>query len=91
MIVKHDALDVKYISCVLRESKNRYGFDRTYRASLSNVSELVTIDVPVEPNGEFDLSAQKEIAERYSRIDSIRATLSAELASSSRASINLLT
>ncbi len=88
--VQDDALDVKYISCVLKESKNRYGFDRTYRASLSNVSRLVTIDVPVGPDGEFDLSAQKEIAERYSKIDSIRATLSAELTSASRASINLL-
>jgi len=32
----------------------------------------VFIDIPVKPNGDFDLEKQKEIAEKYEKIDEIK-------------------
>lgn len=65
-------LHPKYIYYVLKSTKDQYGFDRTYRASLSNIKEAVNIDIPVKKDGSFDLQAQIEIANRYEKLEKAR-------------------
>lgn len=42
----------------------RHGFDRTLRPSLRRIKAL-EFDVPVEPDGKFDLASQKALASAY--------------------------
>ena len=39
----------------------------------------IQIQIPVDKNGEFDLRAQKEIAEKYKKIESIKSAINLEL------------
>ena len=41
--------------------------------------EKLSIPIPINSKGEFDLEAQKEIAEKYRKIEQIKKSISAEL------------
>lgn len=69
LIVKNKNLDPLFVFYALKSTKDRYGFDRTYRASLKNMKDAVTVDVPLKSNGEFDLKEQKRIALRHQKIE----------------------
>lgn len=64
-------LDPEYLLYALRATKDEHGFDRVFRANLANIAQL-TVAVPVDGLGEPDLDKQRELAQRYRRIDSIR-------------------
>lgn len=66
-----NGIDAEYLYYSLRATRDRHGFDRTYRAKLENVSR-VSVEIPVRENGEFDLAAQKKIAAKYKEIESAR-------------------
>ncbi len=70
--VLSDKLHPEYIFYVLKNTKEKYGFDRTYRASLKNIKDVVEIEVPVNSSGEFDLVAQKAIASRYEKLEHVK-------------------
>jgi len=53
-----------YIAYKLYEYGLRIGFKHEYRASLANIKE-VSIPVPVDRKGNFDVSKQTELAKRY--------------------------
>ena len=52
----------------LRATRDRYGFDRTYRANLDNITQ-VSVDIPVQDDGAFDLDAQRKIAAKYKEVE----------------------
>ena len=64
-------IDPEYLYFVLRDTRNRNGFDRTYRANLENVRR-VAVDIPVLSDGTFDLVRQKEISKTYREIEQRR-------------------
>lgn len=74
VVLESDILS-EYVYYQLRESSSSYGFNRTYRASLQNI-EAVSIEIPIDENGNFDVLAQKELIEKYKTIDSIKLKLS---------------
>jgi len=51
-----------YLAYVLEENKYKYGFDRGLRASLNNMKQI-HLSIPINSKGEFDETAQNEIAE----------------------------
>lgn len=55
----------------LRESSTAYGFNRTFRASLENIKS-VSINVPINDKGEFDVVTQIKLIQKYRKIDSIK-------------------
>ncbi|GGB46272.1 hypothetical protein GCM10011409_24790 [Lentibacillus populi] len=69
----------EYLLYALRATKEIYGFDRTYRASLKNIKENVTVDIPITSNGEFDTVKQQEVIQKYKKNEMIRTTLCSQL------------
>lgn len=63
-------IDPNYVFYTLRSTKERYGFDRTFRASLTNIRD-VTVKLPYK-NGRFNLKEQISLAARYERIYRIK-------------------
>ena len=57
-----DRLDVEFVYWSLKLTRGRYGFDRVYRASLENMRADVTIQVPVDADGNPSLSRQQTMA-----------------------------
>ncbi len=71
-------LDPEYLLYALRATRSDPGFDRVFRANLKNVAEL-TVQVPVDTNGHFDLARQRALAARYRRLNRIGDDLLAKL------------
>lgn len=65
--VNTDLILPEYVFYVLKNSSNSYGFDRTFRASLKNISE-VNVPIPVTPDGEYDVSEQFRVVEKYRKL-----------------------
>ena len=76
--VVNPLIDPEYLYFVLRETRDRNGFDRTYRANLKNVSRIA-VDIPVSDDGAFDLARQREIAAIYRDIGEKRERVSDQL------------
>ena len=82
-------IDPEYLYFVLRETRDRNGFDRTYRANLKNVGR-VAVDIPTLSDGTFDLSRQKEIANAYRAIEQRREEVRATLRQITDAKVSLV-
>jgi type I restriction enzyme M protein len=67
----------EYLLIQLEKVKHKYGFDRGLRSSLKNM-KLVSVEIPFDENGNIDIEKQKEIAEKYSKIEQIKKSISAE-------------
>jgi len=86
MVPKTDKIDIDYIKFILEPelralAKGRKGdkggdeFTKVYPSMVGSV----TISVPILPNGDFDIEAQQYIAEKYNKIEEIKALLLSEL------------
>jgi restriction endonuclease S subunit len=60
--VINDKLDPEYVVTYLRSTRERYGFDRVFRANLTNMRADVSVVVPADENGEPSLDRQRELA-----------------------------
>jgi type I restriction enzyme M protein len=60
----NQCINIEYIFVMLYGMKEKYGFNHAFKASKNNM-KIVTLYIPVLPNGEFDLEAQKEIVEMH--------------------------
>lgn len=69
--ILNDNILPEYLMVQLEKVKHKYSFDRGLRASLKNMSE-VTIDIPIDNLGNYDIKAQKQIAEKYRKIEEIK-------------------
>lgn len=78
-----------YLYHALRATRDRHGFDRTYRASLKNVAR-VSVEIPVGPDGSFDLAAQRQMADTYRRIEEKRQEASRRLRRVEEARVSFL-
>lgn len=64
--IRHPRIHPNYVYHILRTTKARYGFDRTFRASLANI-KAVSVPLPIK-DGQYDLEIQLEIANKYEKI-----------------------
>ena len=64
----------EYIAYKLYEYGLHIGFKHEYRASLANIKKI-SIPVPVDDKGHFDVNAQGELAQRYLLCMKVRNTL----------------
>lgn len=68
-----DAIDPLYVYLHLKATRERYGFDRVYRASLANIRAEVQVTIPLDDySGEFDLVKQQVLAKRMLMLDRAR-------------------
>jgi hypothetical protein len=85
-----DTVDPDYVYWSLRATRERYGFDRVFRASLTNVSSDVELTIPTDPHtGAFDLDAQQSMAKRMRMLDQGRAAVDIALAELMRGRIRI--
>lgn len=78
--VLNDLIDPEYVYWHLWTTRERYGFDRVYRASLTNVRADVEVVVPVDAKtGQFDLNAQRETVEKLKKLHKTRSAVSSAL------------
>ena len=64
-------IDAEYLWHTLRATRERYGFDRTYRAKLQNIVQVV-VPVPVSEDGTMSLDLQRDMAAKYQEIEDRR-------------------
>lgn len=78
LIKKYENLDYYYL---LNELKNIFSFYKFNWENKPTVEKIKPIEIPIPINskGEFDLEAQKEIAEKYRKIEQIKKSISTEL------------
>lgn len=69
-----DQIDPYYLAYIMEETRHKYGFDRGLRASLTNMKAF-NIDIPIKPDGSFDLDAQKSLAESFLCLRQTRKTI----------------
>lgn len=79
LYVKHKNILPKYVYFILKASRERYGFDRTYRASMENIRDVVQIEIPINKKGEFDLKEQEKICLKYETLFNGKAAISNQL------------
>lgn len=68
----------EYIYFALHGIKQAYGFGHTLKASKKNL-EYVTITVPVDANGGYDVKQQKQLVARYKRLYATKNALESQL------------
>lgn len=76
-----DDIDPNYIYWNLRATRERYGFDRVFRASLTNIRAEVEVTIPTDPDGgAFIVETQRTMASRMCALDQARTAVDAALA-----------
>jgi hypothetical protein len=56
-----------------------YAGESSNRRITVNIIKDVRVSIPVDKNGEFDLNRQKEVAEKYKKIEEIKTKLKEEM------------
>lgn len=69
--VKTPDILLEYLFYKLREDASTYGFNRSFRASLANIKD-VSIKIPIDSQGNFDIPNQEKMIEKYRIIDDIK-------------------
>jgi hypothetical protein len=73
-----DCISPEYVFAFLKTTKNAYGFDRVFRASLRNVGAEVTVAVPLDDRGVPSEARQRQFVERFkARVHAQEASLAA--------------
>ena len=92
MILKQEyfnVIDLNYIKIFLQQKLLSMGFRWSVTAGKEIVSSL-SIDIPIDINGNFNIEAQKEIANRFLEIEKIKQKTIDELEKITNVSINLI-
>ncbi|MCD4705767.1 restriction endonuclease subunit S, partial [bacterium] len=75
--VKNILLDFVY--SFLKENLKQYARGEQNKRITVNIIKEIKILIPVNKKGEFDIQAQKEIAEKYKKVESIKSAINLEL------------
>jgi hypothetical protein len=88
--VLHDDIDPEYVYWHLKATRERYGFDRVFRASLTNFRAEVEVAIPIDQEtGSFDLNAQRSLVTRMRALDQARRAVNMSLGELSRGHIQV--
>ncbi|WP_341758763.1 restriction endonuclease subunit S [Candidatus Tisiphia endosymbiont of Ditula angustiorana] len=77
-IPKCDNLDCLYLSFELQKVLDKNNFNWEYKPTIERTRNI-EIKIPITATGEFDLPKQKEIAEKYRKIEEIKNNIKREL------------
>jgi len=69
-----NSLDYLFLKHVLQSTLLSLEFAFNFKCSMQRVLDAF-IEIPITENGEFDLNIQKEIAEKYKKVDQIKKVL----------------
>lgn len=93
---KSSKIDIDYVKFILEPilrdlAKGRKGDKGSseYTNVAPSVVENATIQIPILPNGDFDIEAQREIAHKYQKIEEIKTTLQNEFAKIQKVTIEV--
>ncbi len=92
LILKSSIKNIIYLDFIysyLKENLKQYANGEQNKRLTVNIIESVEIQIPVDKNSEFDLQAQKEIAEKYKKIQNIKSAINLELDKISETEIEL--
>lgn len=81
-------LDINFLKNAIETefAKHSFGFgNKAGKGKIQNIK----IDIPIKNNGDFDLEMQKNIAEKYNKIEEIRSAINLELDKIFEAKIDL--
>lgn len=78
LIKKDDNLDYHYLLYALQREFAVYHFNWENKPTIEKIKPI-EIPIPINSKGEFDLEKQKEIAEKYRKVEEIKKAISAEL------------
>jgi hypothetical protein len=67
-------IDIEYVLFLWHSKIEDNGYSRYWK-----YAKLIEIPIPINSKGEFDLLTQKEIAEKYRKIEQIKKSISEEL------------
>jgi type I restriction-modification system DNA methylase subunit len=75
-----DKIDLNFLLFALQNELKKTGADYRSKLYFHRMKEYdILIKIPIDSNGEFDLAAQEEIAEKYKKIEQIKKNISEEL------------
>jgi type I restriction-modification system DNA methylase subunit len=73
-------IDLEFLLFELQKAINKTGANYQSKLYFNKIKNYnITLNIPIKPNGEFDLKAQKEIALMYKKIDEIKQAILKEL------------
>lgn len=78
LIKKDDNLDYHYLLYALKKEFAFHHFNWENKPTIEKIKPI-EIPIPINSKGEFDLDKQKEIAEKYRKVEEIKKAISAEL------------
>lgn len=72
-ILREDIL-ADYLLFALNEAKNDESFDRSFRASLSNIKKF-SVALPLTEHGKYDVKKQRKMAESFIKLEELKTNL----------------
>jgi type I restriction-modification system DNA methylase subunit len=81
LILKSDVngISLDYVYYYLRNNLKRFAIGEQNKRITTTIIRSIGIPIPINSNKDFDLSAQKQIAEKYKKIEQIRRSILDEL------------
>jgi hypothetical protein len=73
-----DFLDVDFLKYTIESEFAKHSFGFSNKAGKGKIQHIEML-IPINSKGELDLSAQKEIAKKYSKIEQIKKSIAEEL------------
>ena len=91
LILKKDVKNISldFVYSFLKENLKQYARGEQNKRITVNIIKEIKILIPIDKTENFDLRAQKEIAEKYKRIESIKSAINSELDKISETNIDL--
>lgn len=86
--VVSNEIDAEYIFFSIQDIKKKYGFDYKHKATLKNIDKI-KIKIPVNDKKEFDITIQKEIAQKSKMIRQLKEELKLQFDTITNSRINL--
>jgi hypothetical protein len=78
LIKKFENLDYHYLTNKVAKEFQKHNFNWENKPTIGKLKNI-EISIPINKNGEFDLEAQKQIAEKYKKIEDIKSAINLEL------------
>jgi len=86
---KNKKIDLEYLLYKLREEILKTGANYQSKLYFNKIKNYeISINIPIDSKGEFDIKIQKEIAEKYKKIEQIKKNIANELDKISSAEID---
>ena len=76
---KDNLIDLGYLYFYLKTNLKKFAVGEQNKRITVSIIKDIKVEIPVKPNSEFDLEVQKEIANKYKKIEEIKEIIDKEL------------